>query len=156
MFPNPQHAPTGPAQCLVHQPVSGLIAGKFIFPECAVAGRLRAVLGTTVPETTIHKDRHFDFRKNEIRFAEDFLISPPANDFGATEKMNKSQLGFLVPARFDSRHQFATAQTGKQLAHGTNEYFRGSPRKSSPMRGFSILNSGPFSAAPPLGLRLMR
>jgi hypothetical protein len=24
------------------------------------------------------------------------------------------------------------------------------------MRGFSILNSGPFSAAPPLGLRLMR
>jgi hypothetical protein len=81
MFPNPKDAPTGPAQCLVHQPVTGLVAGKFLFPKRTVAGGLRAVLGTTVPETTIHKKREIEFEKNKIRFAEHRLMSPPAGDF---------------------------------------------------------------------------
>jgi hypothetical protein len=37
--------------------------------------------GATMPKTTIHKHRELALLKNEIRFAEKFLITPPACDF---------------------------------------------------------------------------
>ena len=81
MLPNPKHPPIGLPQGAVHPPVAGFVPGEFLFPKRTVAGGLRAVLGTAVPETTVHKDGEFEFVENEIRFAEDFLIPSPAGDF---------------------------------------------------------------------------
>ena len=67
MLPNPKNAPLGRPQRPRHQEVARLVAGEFIFPEHAVAFWLRSVLGTTVPETTVHKKCEPDFWKNEIR-----------------------------------------------------------------------------------------
>jgi hypothetical protein len=80
VFPNPKNAPLGRPQRPRHQNIARLVAGEFIFPERAIAFRLRPVLWTTMPETTVHKKREPDFWKNKIRFAEDFLIPPPAGD----------------------------------------------------------------------------
>jgi hypothetical protein len=35
-----------------------------------------------VPKAAVHKYREFEFEENEIRLAEDFLVSPPAGDAG--------------------------------------------------------------------------
>ena len=34
-----------------------------------------------MPETAVHKQREFELWKNEVRFAEDFLMPTPAGDF---------------------------------------------------------------------------
>ena len=81
VFPNPQHPPFGRPQGPRHQTVTLPVAGKFIFPERAVAFRFRSMLGTAMPETTIHEEGKSAFGENEIRFAEDFLMPPPADDF---------------------------------------------------------------------------
>ena len=65
MLPNPKNAPLGRPQRPRHQEVARLVAGEFIFPERAVAFWLRPMLGTTMPETAVHKDGEFDFWKNK-------------------------------------------------------------------------------------------
>jgi len=49
-FPNPDDAPAGAAQSLVHHPVTGFVASQFLFPEDAIVCRLGRVLGTSMPE----------------------------------------------------------------------------------------------------------
>jgi hypothetical protein len=85
MFPNPQDMPIGRPQGPVHEPVAGDVAGEFLFPESAIAFWLCRMLWATVPETAIHKNREFELWKNKIRFAEDFLMPPPAIDFVPTK-----------------------------------------------------------------------
>jgi len=68
-------------ECSVHNPVAGFVAGELVSPERTIGCRLGRVLRTSVPETAVHKNREFDFWKNEIRFAEDLWLSPPAGDF---------------------------------------------------------------------------
>ena len=85
MFPNPKDVPACPVQSLVHQPVAGLVAGEFLFPKRTVAGGLRAVLGTTMPETPVHKQCQPVPPKKKIRFAENILIPSPAGDAVVTE-----------------------------------------------------------------------
>jgi hypothetical protein len=66
VFPNPKDTPACSAQACVHQPVAGEIAGELLFPENAVAGGLRAVFGTAVPETTVHKQCRARFAEDKV------------------------------------------------------------------------------------------
>jgi hypothetical protein len=63
-----------------------LFRANFFFQNERLPAGLRAVLGTAMPETTVHKDGEFDFVENEIRLAEDFLIASPAGDFVPLEQ----------------------------------------------------------------------
>ena len=74
VFPNPQHAPPCPAQRKRHENVARLVAGKFIFPERAIAFRLRCVLGTTMPETTIHENCRARLEKNKVRTHGELMV----------------------------------------------------------------------------------
>ena len=67
MFPDSHHPPIGPTQGLVHQPVAGDVAGKFVFPESPVALRLRAMHGTAMPETAVHEYCRARFEEDKIR-----------------------------------------------------------------------------------------
>ena len=80
VFPDPQHPPPGPPQRPRHQTITHLIHLQFSFPEQTIVGRQVEMFRTTVPETTVHENRELEFRENEIRFSEDFLIPPPAGD----------------------------------------------------------------------------
>ncbi len=117
MFPNPKDVPACPVQSLVHQPVAGLVAGEFLFPKRTVAGGLRAVLGTTMPETPVHKKCEFEFEKNKIRFAEHRLMSPPASDFVSLKKLCQRNFRGLVAARANKRHHFRTLGFGENVRH---------------------------------------
>jgi hypothetical protein len=85
MFANPHNPPTGAPQCRRYQTVAHFVAGKFIVPECAVALRLRRVLGTAVPETAVNEDCEVELWKDEIRYSKHGLIAPPADDFVPTK-----------------------------------------------------------------------
>ena len=80
MFPNPEDAPSEFAQLAVHAAVTGFVRGKFLFPECTIASGHFAMLRATVPETAVHKECQPIPPKKKIRFAENFLIPPPAGD----------------------------------------------------------------------------
>jgi len=67
VFPYAQHPPASTAQPPRHQNIARLVADEFIFPESAVAFRLRSVLGATVPETAVNEDCQLVFWKDEIR-----------------------------------------------------------------------------------------
>ena len=67
MFPNPDDAPSEFAQLAVHAAVTGLVRGKFLFPEWPVAGGNFTMLGAAVPETAVHKHRDPLTGKDEIR-----------------------------------------------------------------------------------------
>ena len=73
-------APAELAQFTIHSPVAGLVRGEFLFPERTVASGNFAMLGTAMPETAVHKKRQPVSPKKKIRFAENFLIPPPAGD----------------------------------------------------------------------------
>src|SRR5260370_8687828 len=80
MFPDSQYAPIRRKQFAVHQSGASLVAGKFLFPEQTITFRLRSVNWAAMPETAIHKDRKPKLYENEVRFADDFVISPPASN----------------------------------------------------------------------------
>lgn len=141
MFPDAQHAPIGPPQGAVHPPVAGDVPGEFLFPESAVALRLRAVFWTTMPETTVHEEREPRLLKNEIRPDREFQgraallrrldfwaarqhgptenlnLPPPAADLVRPQQPGQHHLRGLVPARADARHHLRTLRFGKDISH---------------------------------------
>lgn len=85
MFPNAHDAPAELAQFTIHSPVAGFVGGEFLFPERTVANGNFAVTGAAMPETAVHKKRQPVSPKKKVRFAENFLIPPPAGDVVLTE-----------------------------------------------------------------------
>jgi hypothetical protein len=67
-------------ECSVHNSVAGFVAGKLVYPERAIGCGLGRVFRAAVPEAAVHKNSEFELGKNEIRFAEDFRMSPPAGN----------------------------------------------------------------------------
>ena len=80
-FPDADDFPAASPQGASYQLVALPVPSHLVFPEGAVAFGCAVTARTTVPETAVHEHREFDFWKNEIRFAEDFLIPSPAGDF---------------------------------------------------------------------------
>jgi len=81
MFPNPQHAPSRATQSPRHQNVALFIFGKLLSPERLIVFWFCLMLRAAMPETAVDKKREPGLPENEIQFAEDFLIPPPASDF---------------------------------------------------------------------------
>jgi hypothetical protein len=67
VFPDAEDAPASPAQSLINQAVTGDVGGELLFPERTVAGGLRAVLGTAMPEAAVNEDCEPQLLENKIR-----------------------------------------------------------------------------------------
>lgn len=80
MFPNPKHPPTGCPKRPVDQFVTSLVRLKFLIPEFRVVFRFCCMLRAGMPKTPIDENRNPKFWKNEIGFAKDRLMAPPAGD----------------------------------------------------------------------------
>ena len=78
---------------------------NFIFPKGSIAFGCAVTAGAAVPETTVNKHRKFEFWKNEVGLAEDFLVSPPAGDAGIFQQADKSKFRGGIAARPNPRHQ---------------------------------------------------
>lgn len=52
-FPDAKDVPAGAAQGRIHHPVTGFVAGQFLFPERPVVRRLGPVAGTPMPENIL-------------------------------------------------------------------------------------------------------
>jgi hypothetical protein len=118
VFPDPYDPPAEFSQFVVHAAVSGLVGGKLLFPKCAITGRGGAMSRATVPETTINK--HGDLvvlLEYKIRFTEDRLITPPANNFVLTKQLYQCQLGGLVASAADLRHNLRPFMLAPNVGH---------------------------------------
>lgn len=75
------------------------------------------MLQAAVPEATIHEYCDAQFGENEIGFAEDWLIPPPACDVLRAKKPNQRKFRVFVPVRTDAGHDFGTFSLGKDVRH---------------------------------------
>jgi hypothetical protein len=117
MLPNAQDAPASAPQGLVHQPVARAVPLKFFPPEGPVVFGLGRVPGAAVPEAAVHKDRQADLGKNEVGFAKDGLIPPPAGEAVASQRGGQRQLGIPVSVRANARHYFGPLGFGIYVGH---------------------------------------
>jgi hypothetical protein len=70
-----------------------------------------------MPETSIHKDRKFEFWENKIWFAEYRPITPPARTPPASEQLCEREFRVLVTARAYARHDFRALSGGENIRH---------------------------------------
>jgi hypothetical protein len=117
VLPNAENMPASPTQCAGNEPVTRLVAGNLIAPERRIVLGLGAMLGTTMPETTIHKQCEPHLPENKIRLAEYFLIPPPASDLVSSEKLCERDFRGFVPTPANPRHHFRTLLFGKHVSH---------------------------------------
>jgi hypothetical protein len=117
VLPDSQDFPAMLPEGAIHNFVTSFIPGEFLFPECVIDCRLRRVLWTAVPETTIHENSEFEFGENKIRLAKDFLIPPPARDVVSPKEFNRRQLRCFVAAPTNTRHHFRTLCLGENVCH---------------------------------------
>ena len=75
-----------------------------------------------MPEAAIHKDGESLRPKKKIRFAENFLIPSPAGDAVLAQEFHKCQLGVLVAAPADTRHDSGSFGLGKDVEHGLEQF----------------------------------
>jgi len=70
-----------------------------------------------VPKAPVNEDREFGRSEDEIRFAENRRIAPPASDAVLTHQRDEAQFGVAVAARADARHDFAALGLGENIRH---------------------------------------
>ena len=79
-----------------HETISGGVGGKFLFPKRTIVDWQVGMFGTSMPETTIHKDNDTLAGKGEIRFPKMALAATPAGDAMHPEKFGKRKFSVLV------------------------------------------------------------
>lgn len=67
VFPDPQHPPARAPQGARHERIPPLVRTELLLPERPVVLGFRPVLGTAVPETTIHEECEPCLPKHKIR-----------------------------------------------------------------------------------------
>jgi hypothetical protein len=122
VFPNADDAPTGFSEHPIHLAIPRLIRDEFLLPKGAIVGRDVGVFRTGVPETAVHKNRKPRFPKNEVRFAEHFLIPTPSGDAGFSQQSCQRQLRFLVAASANPGHDLGTFLLREYIRHERNPW----------------------------------
>ena len=104
MFPDAYDAPTVFPESLVDGAVSPMIAGDFFIPEATVCNRALKALRAAMPEAAIHKHGEFVLGKNEIRLAENSLMTAPAGDAVFPENTDQCDFRILIARTTDAVH----------------------------------------------------
>ena len=118
VFPNAEDAPAAAAQGAIDEQVALTIAPEFFTPEKGVAGGAAAMSRAAMPETTIHKEGHALSAENEVRFAEERLVPPPAGDAVGAEPLDHHEFRVAVAVRADAGHHGGTFGFGEDVGHG--------------------------------------
>lgn len=118
MFPNSDDTPAEFAQLTIHAAIACFIVGKFLFPEGPVAGRRLAVLGATVPETTVNENGDTSCVEHEVRFPENRLVAPPAGDMMPAEEFHQGDFRVLIAVSTNAGHDLRAFGLGENVGHG--------------------------------------
>lgn len=106
-LPNPHHLPTFFRQNLADQSVALLVAGAFGVPIRFILGGFGVAAVVTVPETTVGENGDALFGKDEIRFAGEGVVAPPAFYAVGFEELDQFQLRGAVAPGFHLAHDLA-------------------------------------------------
>jgi len=87
------------------------------FPVTVSSLRHATVPTATVPETAVHENRESFATKDEIRFAGERLMPPPAGDAMCAEDGGKSQFGGPIVGGVDCSHDFRALLLCKAISH---------------------------------------
>ncbi len=118
MFPNSNHAPTGPLEPAGGFTVAEDISGDFALPIVAVVSGHPQVLGATVPEAAVHEDRKAFSAEDEIGLAGKGLVSAPAGDAVGAENGGEPQFRGAVSGGPDRGHDLGAFLLCEHVGHG--------------------------------------
>jgi hypothetical protein len=117
MLPNPEYAPAARPKRPANQLVAPLICFEFLLPELAIINGEIRVFRALMPETSIHKDRQFEFGKDKIRFPRNWPVATPPGDALSAEELHQSNFRLLVSASTDARHHLRAFGFGEDIGH---------------------------------------
>jgi len=123
MLPDSQNLPTAPAQLAVHKTITHLVPCQLLSPESTIGSRLCSVARAAVPEATIHKNGKLEFWKNEIRFAEDRLMPPPAGDVVTSQNAQEREFCPFISTTAHASHDVGALSCGEDIGHTSGHEF---------------------------------
>lgn len=112
-----EDAPAAQAEFPVHLTITFSIADNLGLPEFLVSLGCPIALGTSVPETAVHKDDQPLFLKREVWLAGKFQMPPPSRDFSLLEKFNQNTLSLFISLSVDPGHYLGTFGFGDNVDH---------------------------------------
>lgn len=112
MFPEANDPPTKKAELAGDASVARLVQIELLAPELSAFDGMTGMLWTTVPEATIDEDGKFVLWEYEIRPARQSDVATPAGDPVEAKGFYQRQLGALVPATADRRHECRSFRFG--------------------------------------------
>ena len=68
-------------------------------------------------KASVHEDGEFGGAEDEIRFAENARVAPPAGDAVLAHQRDEVQYRRTVAPRVDARHNFAALRLGENVGH---------------------------------------
>lgn len=117
VLPDSEDTPAVVAEGAGDKTVAGLIACEFFPPEGTVVHWQVGVLRAGVPEAAVYKNGEAHFSENEIGFAENWLMAPPASDACRAEEFGQCKFRVLVPASPDAGHYLRTLCLRENVRH---------------------------------------
>jgi hypothetical protein len=105
------------AQNAIYFLVSAFVTLQLGQPVILIAAWLAAMLGTTVPKTTIYEHGKALFQKNEIGITGQRLVSAPTFDSVRTKNGCQLQFGVFIAFRSDGSHHLRTFPFRKDIGH---------------------------------------
>ena len=102
MFPDSHCGPVGLFEMVKGLVVSFLVALDLLNPECRVPSRQNAVLGASVPETSVHEDCDLRRPKDDIRASVEIGERPSVNaipESSFEQRRAQGQFGLGVATR---------------------------------------------------------
>lgn len=117
VFPNPHDEPILFAERATDPQITRPIRFEFLFPEFAVAGRGIAMLGTAMPETSVHEDCDLHILKHKVRFAEYGLLTSPAGHALLAQQLHQGEFSVLVASPPNPGHDFGALRLGENVRH---------------------------------------
>ena len=121
VLPHPQDTPTHSSQGAGNRTVAHYIPRKLLLPVSSIALWQPGVFRTTMPEASIDENKDVLFLEHKVRFAESWLISPPALYSIKPKDFDQPQFSFHIPLGLDCGHYLRPLFPREHVCH-TGKY----------------------------------
>jgi len=117
VLPDTKRPPTSLPELPVDFAVPPHVPGDLRTPVCAVVFWHPEMPTTTVPEAAVHEDRQAFAAEDEIGFASQRLVPPPARDPVGAENRRELQFGGAIPGGPDRGHDLSALLLCEHIGH---------------------------------------
>jgi hypothetical protein len=122
VLPDTEHRPTEREEFPGATSVALPSREALLFPVTPIVVGQLVAARTSMPETSVHEDRHLLSSKNEVRFAWKSWVPTPPGKAGRSQQADDGALSGLVAFRTNTRHVMRALSRGKPVCHFNSSF----------------------------------